>query len=135
VAIDPNVLVGQFLSGKGYDAAFFSITPSDTDPALNLDFWLSSGYAHIWNFGQSSPATSWEREIDQVMARQAASFDDRERHMLFSQAQKIFAEHEPMLYFAAPRIYVAASSRVANLSPMVRRPQGLWEADVLAVRR
>lgn len=134
VAIDPNTLVGQFLSGKGYDAVYFSIFPSDTDPALNLDFWSTSGYAHIWNFGQSSPATSWEREIDRLMARQAASLDAGERHTLFAEVQKIFAAHEPMLYFAAPRIYVAASSRVANLRPMLRRPQGLWAADILAVR-
>jgi peptide/nickel transport system substrate-binding protein len=134
VAIDPNALVNQFVSGKGYDALYFSIIPSDTDPALTLDFWLSSGSGHIWNLGRSTPATAWEREIDSLMARQAASLDDRERHTLFTQAQKIFAEHEPMLYFAAPRIYVAASSRVLNLTPMLRRPQGLWAAETLAVK-
>ena len=40
VLLDGNALVGQFVSGKPYDAIYFSLIPSDTDPALNLDFWL-----------------------------------------------------------------------------------------------
>jgi hypothetical protein len=40
-----------------------------------------------------------------------------------------------MLYFAAPRIYVATSAAVTNLTPMLRRPQALWSPDTLAVRR
>ena len=51
------------------------------------------------------------------MRRQIASPDDGERKRLFDEVQKIFAEHLPIVYFAAPRIYVAASSRVINLTP------------------
>jgi hypothetical protein len=40
-----------------------------------------------------------------------------------------------MIYFAAPRIYAAASSRLLNLQPMLRRPQLLWSPDTLAVGR
>ena len=47
--------------------------------------------------------------------------------------QKIFAEHLPVVYFAAPRVYVATSSRVTNLMPAVSRPQLLWAADTIAV--
>ena len=69
------------------------------------------------------------------MTKQAASFDTGERRALFAEAQRIFAEHEPMLYFAAPRIYVATSARVMNVEPMLRRPQALWSPDTIAVRR
>jgi hypothetical protein len=48
--------------------------------------------------------------------------------------QKIFAAHALMVYFAAPRIYVAASSRVTNLTPAVSPPQLLWAADTIAVK-
>jgi peptide/nickel transport system substrate-binding protein len=134
VLLDSNALVGQFL-GKPYDAVYFSLIPSDTDPALILDFWLSSGGSHFWNAGQASPATAWERQIDELMTKQAAAFDMAERRTLFTEVQKIFAEHEPMLYFAAPRIYVATSARVLNVEPMLRRPQALWSPDTIAVRR
>ena len=46
----------------------------------------------------------------------------------------MFAEHAPVVYFAAPRVYVAVSSRVTNLTPAVSRPQTLWSPDTLAVR-
>jgi peptide/nickel transport system substrate-binding protein len=134
VLLDGNALVGQFVSGKPYDAIYFSLIPSDTDPALNLDFWLSSGGSHFWNAGQEAPATDWERQIDQLLTKQAASLDAGERRALFAEAQRIFAEHEPMLYFAAPRIYVATSARVMNIEPMLRRPQALWSPDTIAVR-
>jgi peptide/nickel transport system substrate-binding protein len=135
VLMDSNALVGQFVGGKPYDAVYFALIPSDTDPALTLDLWLSSGGSHFWNAGQPAPATPWERQIDQLMTRQAAALEQAERRALFTQVQQIFAEHEPMLYFAAPRIYVATSARVMNVEPMLRRPQALWSPDTLAVRR
>jgi peptide/nickel transport system substrate-binding protein len=135
VLLDGNALVGTFLGGKPYDAVYFGLIPSDTDPALILDFWLSSGDSHLWNLGQASPATAWERQIDQLMAKQAATLDMGERRALFTEVQRIFAEHEPMVYFAAPRIYVATSARVQNVEPMLRRPQALWSPDTIAVRR
>jgi peptide/nickel transport system substrate-binding protein len=135
VLLDGNALVGQFVGGKPYDAVYFGLIPSDTDPALTLDFWLSSGGSHFWHAAQPAPATAWERQIDELMAKQAASLDAAERHALFTQVQRIFAEHEPMLYFAAPRIYVATSARVMNIEPMLRRPQALWSPDSIAIRR
>ena len=95
---------------------------TDTDPAINPDFWFSSGSAHLWNIGQKTPATEWERRIDELMARQIASPDEAERKRLFDEVQKIFAEHLPIVYFVAPRIYVAASARVTNLTPAVSAP-------------
>jgi peptide/nickel transport system substrate-binding protein len=135
VPLEANALVGTFLGGKPYDAVYFGLIPSDTDPALILDFWLSSGGSHLWNAGQAAPATPWERQIDQLMAKQAAALDQGERRLLFTEVQKIFAQHEPMLYFAAPRIYVATSARVQNVEPMLRRPQALWSPDTIALRR
>ena len=39
-----------------YDAIYDRIEVSDTDPAMNLDFWLSSGAAHVWNPARSVAA-------------------------------------------------------------------------------
>jgi peptide/nickel transport system substrate-binding protein len=134
VLLDGGAVVTRFLSGKDYDAVYFPLVVSDTDPVLNPDFWLSGGSSRVWNLGQKTPATDWEREIDGLMARQSAALDEAERRRLFIEVQKIFAAHAPMLYFAAPRIYVAASSRVTHLTPAVSRPQLLWAADTIAVK-
>ena len=69
------------------------------------------------------------------MAKQIASPDDAERKRLFDEVQKVFSEHMPVVYFAAPRVYVAVSSRVVNLVPAVSRPQTLWAPDTLAVSK
>ena len=102
---------------------------------MQRDFWLSSGSAHIWNIGQKTPATAWERRIDELMTQQAASIDPAERTRLFRESQRVFSEQLPALYFAAPRVYVAVSARVRNLTPALIRPQLLWSADTLAVAR
>jgi peptide/nickel transport system substrate-binding protein len=132
VTADANAVIQAFLSGN-YEAVYYSVVKTSLDPALNPDLWFSSGSAHVWNMRQPSPATEWERKIDQLMLQQAATGDPAERRRLYQEVQKIFVEHAPMIYFVAPRIYVAASSRLLNLTPAVLRPQLLWAADSLAV--
>jgi ABC-type transport system substrate-binding protein len=68
------------------------------------------------------------------MARNASELDDATRKRTFLEAQKIFATHQPMVYFAAPRVFLAASKRMMNLTPAISRPQLLWSADTIAVR-
>ena len=133
VALEFSAFLKRFLSGE-YEAVYFGTVKTDTDPALNPDFWLSSGPAHVWNMGQASPATDWERRIDELMASLSASPDMAERKRLYDEVQRLFGEHQPMVYFAAPRIYVATSARVTNLTPALTRPQLLWSADTIAVR-
>ena len=84
---------------------------------------------------QAAPATTWEQQIDQLMTRQTAAADPAERRRIYNEVQKIFAEHLPMIYFAAPRVYLAASSRLVNVQPALTRPQVLWAADTLGVTR
>ena len=67
------------------------------------------------------------------MARQIASTDQTERKRLYDEVQQIFSEHLPIVYFAAPRIYVAHSARVINVTPAESRPQLLWRPDTVAV--
>ena len=104
-----------------------------TDPAVNLDFWASYGGAHIWNFAQKTPATEWERRIDELMTKQIAAPDPAERKRLYDDIQKIFSEHLPIVYFVAPRIYVAHAARLTNVTPAEYRPQLLWRPETVAV--
>ena len=67
------------------------------------------------------------------MTRQAASIDPAERVRLFRDAQRIFSEQLPAIYFAAPRLYVGVSSRLRNLTPALTRPPLLWSVDTMAV--
>ena len=132
VALDSGSVIKAFLTAK-YDAVYYAIDKTDMDPATNLDFWLSSGSAHVWNLQEKAPATDWEKQIDALMARQIAVPDAGERKRLYNDVQKIFSQHVPVLYFVAPKIYVASSMRMTNVIPAVSRPQLLWRPDAVAV--
>jgi peptide/nickel transport system substrate-binding protein len=116
-----------------YDAIYMRPLATELDPAGNLDYWLSSGSAHLWNMQQKTPATDWEKTIDALMHEQAATLDDGRRHELFNQVQAILAREAPVLYFAAPRLYYAHSRRVRGMVPSITRPPVLWNADSLSV--
>src|SRR5262249_1126288 len=132
VALEVSALIERFVSGK-FEAVYFSPLATDTDPALNPDFWFSAGSAHLWNIEEKTPATEWQRRIDELMAKQIASPDPVERKRIFDDVQRVFSEHVPVVYFAAPRIYVAYAARVQNVTPALSRPQLLWSPDTLAV--
>lgn len=130
--IEQNLLYERLTTGN-FESIFFNFSTTDLDPAMNKDFWLSSGSAHVWNIGQATPATTWEKEIDELMARQAGTVDEAERKRLFNDVQRVFAEHLPILYFAAPRLYMGVSPRVTNLAPVPTRPHLFWSPDTIAV--
>lgn len=132
VPLETGALVERLLAGK-FDAIFFNYVSGSTDPAMLADFWLSSGSGHFWNISEAAPATPWEAEIDSLMTRQAAAIDPAERTRLFREAQRVFSDHLPAMYFAAPRVYLAVSTRVRNLNPGMNRPQLLWSADTLSL--
>jgi ABC-type transport system substrate-binding protein len=67
------------------------------------------------------------------MARQAGTMIDEERRRLFNDVQRLFAENLPILYFAAPRVYIGASARLVNLQPALTRPPVIWSVDTLAI--
>ncbi len=116
-----------------YDAVYMRALMTDLDPGLSLDFWLSSGDAHIWNMSSKTPATEWEKEIDRLMIEQASTIELSRRKTIFNDVQRIFAENVPALYFVAPRLYYAHSARLRGVVPSVMRPQVLWNADMLSV--
>jgi ABC-type transport system substrate-binding protein len=69
------------------------------------------------------------------MLEQAATIDPEKRRQLFNEAQRLFAENLPVLYFVAPRLYYAHSMRLEGARPSVIRPPLLWDADTLSVAR
>ena len=133
VALEQGALVERMLKGDFESIAFF-FSSSNLDPAMSPDFWLSSGSGHIWNIGQASPATEWEKQIDDLMQTMMSSTDQAERKQVFDRVQTLFAENLPVIYFVAPRMYMGVSSRVGSMSPTILRPQLLWAADTITVR-
>ena len=132
VALEAPALF-QRVESCNYDAVYMRTLMTDLDPGLSLDFWLSSGDAHLWNMASKAPATEWERDIDRLMMQQASTIELAQRKTIFNDVQRIFAENLPVLYFAAPRLFYGHSVRLRGVVPSVIRPQVLWNADMLSV--
>jgi peptide/nickel transport system substrate-binding protein len=132
-ALEVGTLVQRLTKGD-YEAIYFRLLATDTDPAVNLDFWMSAGSAHVWNPEQNAPATAWERRMDELMAEQARAVDRKRRKELMDEVQALFAEQIPIVYFAAPQLYVATSARVEHATPGPFPPTILWNAEVLKKR-
>ena len=130
VALDPPSIFGRF--GKGdYESIYYGFQASAFDPAMNLDLWMSGGSAHVWNLGAPE---AWERELDAVMLRQSSASTVAERQQLLLEAQRIFAEHLPQIYFVAPKVTIALSRRVGGAVPVLLDPKILWNAESLYAR-
>jgi peptide/nickel transport system substrate-binding protein len=133
VPLEANTVIEHVRTGE-YDAVLVAFQLTDLDPAISQDFWTSSGASHMWYPSQKTPATDWEREIDALIHKQAVTPDPAERKKIFNEVQRIFSDQLPMLYFAAPRVYVALSPRVTHTTPAAQPPQVLWNAEAIAVR-
>ncbi len=131
VMLDPGALVKRW-SDEDYDTIYFGVQASATDPALNPEFWFSSGHFHFWNPAQATPSTDWERRIDDLMRLQAAAPQLADRQRAFAEVQRILSEELPAIYFVAPRLTLAVSTRVTGAQPSPQIPQLLWSADTLA---
>jgi peptide/nickel transport system substrate-binding protein len=133
VALDPPALAERW--GRGdYETIYHGFQASSFDPALNMDFWLSSGATHVWNPSQKSPATPWERQIDDLMQKQSATDVLADRQRMFGDVQRLFGENIPAIYLIAPHVPVALSHRVGGAAPVVLEPKVLWQSDTLYSR-
>ena len=132
VPMESGAVIQRMIKGD-FESIMFFVSPTSLDPAMNPDFWLSSGSSHFWNMGQPKPATAWEKEIDDLMRQMTAEIDPAARKRTFDQVQTIFAENLPVLYFVAPRLHHAVSGRVGNLEPAINRPQLLWNVEKISV--
>lgn len=130
VSLDPGSIFGRFGAGD-YESIYYGFQASALDPALNLDLWVSGGSAHVWNLGAPEP---WEKALEAVMLRQSAAASLEERQQLLREAEKIFSDHLPQIYFVAPNVTVALSRRVGGAVPVLLDPKILWNAETLFVK-
>ena len=109
VALDAGAVIERILSRAKYDAVYFNADTTDTDPAQQPRLLvqlrqraLLEHRAEDAGDGVGAADRRADGAADRVARRGGAQ-------ALFDEVQKIFAEHLPMVYFVAPRIFVAAS--------------------------
>jgi peptide/nickel transport system substrate-binding protein len=129
--LETRATVDRVLNTHDYDSVVLSLIGTDTDPNPALNVLLSSGPMHLWNLGQTRPATPWEAEIDDLMRRQISVLDPAERRRLVDRVQVIVAEQLPFVPLVAPHLLIGVRSGLANLRPGILPSYALWNADEL----
>ena len=49
----------------------------------------------------------------------------------FAEVQRLMLTHNPAIWFAVQRVFVATRPRVGGVVPRLKRPQILWRPDEL----
>jgi peptide/nickel transport system substrate-binding protein len=131
VPIDNRALLDRIFESHDYEAAVMALGSGDVDPNSEMNVWLSSAPTHLWHLGQSSPATAWEKEIDDLMRRQLVTMDPRERKRLYDRVQVLAAENLPLIPLVSPNLLVGARAGLGNFRPAILDHYVLWNADEL----
>jgi peptide/nickel transport system substrate-binding protein len=135
VPMEFRALVDRLLNTKDYEAVLMNLVNGDVDPTPEMNLWLSSGETHLWDLGETKPATPWEAELDRLMESQMTTTDMAARKKLYDRVQEVVAQNLPFIFLVSPNILVASQGTVGNFRPAILEPYVLWNADQLFLRR
>ena len=124
LGIDAQVVPLEFRSflqrltqSHDFDTAILALTAGDTDPNGDMSLWLSSGNLHLWNQGESRPATAWQAEIDRLMNQQLSVTSVQQRRILYDRVQSIYAVELPFLSLVSPHMLGAVRASLHGPAP------------------
>ncbi len=114
--VEFNTLVAKLTSTCDWDAVVLGLT-GGVDPHFGQNVWRSSGQLHMWDPRQKTPATAWEKRVDDIFTAAVQEFDEDKRKVLYDEYQKIVAEELPVIYTALGARLTAVRDRFGNLKP------------------
>jgi peptide/nickel transport system substrate-binding protein len=130
VPLEFRSLLERVLTRRDYDAALMALAPGDSDPASEMNVWLSGGRSHVWDPDPARTAP-WQAEIDTLMRAQLATAEPLERKRRYDRVQQI-AQHEmPLICLVSPHTLTVARRGLLNLRPGLLPPYALADADRL----
>lgn len=111
-----NNLVVKLNSSYDWDAIILGLT-GGIEPHFGNNVWQSSGQLHMWYPKQEKPATSWEKEIDEIFNQGVQELDKAKRKRLYDRWQEIVADEVPFIYTVLPTSLFAVRNKFGNLFP------------------
>ncbi len=107
-------LVGKLTGTYRWDAIIIGLT-GGVEPGTGRNVWLTTGDLHMWRPNQPSPASDWEREVDNLFEQIAREPSQEKRKALYFRWQQIIAEQVPLAYFAYPKTQPAVRNTIGNI--------------------
>ena len=115
-ALEFNTLVSQLTSSFQWEAVILGLT-GGIEPHFGKNVWMSSGQLHMWYPMQKTPATSWEKRIDEIFTQGVQELDENKRKVLYDEYQRIVAEELPIIYTVLSARLYAVRDKFGNLKP------------------
>lgn len=131
VPVEGRSASDRVLNTHDYEAVVMGLVSGDADPTPDMNVLLSNGQTHLWHMGEKTPATPWEAELDQLMAKQLVTMNYQQRKKIYDRVQEILAQQLPMIYLASPNILVGAQENLGNFHPAIIEQYTFWNADEL----
>ena len=134
VPMEFKSVLDRVFQTHNYDAAILALGGGDVDPNSQINVWMSNGSSHVWELGESKPATAWEEQIDSLMNQQLTTLDFKRRKQLYDRVQEIAAQQLPIVCLASPNVLVGARQSIANLKPAILDHYTLWNVEQLYIK-
>lgn len=116
LSLEFNNLVSKLMANYDWDAMILGLT-GGLEPHFGKNVWVSSGQLHFWNPGQRTPATSWEKQIDELFSQGVQQLDDAKRKPFYDEWQMIVSKELPLIYTVFDASLVAVVNKFENLKP------------------
>lgn len=101
----------------------------DTDPAPQMNVWLSSGATHLWDVTSKRPDSPWQAELDRLMTAQLSARTFAGRKEMYDRVQQIVATQLPIVALASPNVLVGVRSGLNGFRPGSLPPYALSNLD------
>ena len=134
VPLEFKSMLDRVFQTHNYDTAIMGLGGGDVDPNSQINVWMSNGGSHLWNLGESKPATDWETQIDTLMNQQLTTLDHKKRKQLYDRVQEIAAQQLPFVNLASPNVLVGAKEKIANFQPAILDHYTLWNVEQLYLK-
>ncbi len=116
VTLEFNALVSKLMASFEWDSVIIGLT-GGVEPHFGKNVWASSGQLHLWNPKQKTPATPWEKRLDEIYNQAAGELDETKRKGLYDEFQTIATEQLPLIYTVLNANIYAVRNRFGNLKP------------------
>ncbi len=133
VPLEFRAVLDRVFQTHDFEASVLGLGGVDPDPNTKMNVLVSSGASHMWDLGESRPATPWEAEIDRLMKQQLSTLKLAERKRLYGRVQQLMYENLPLICVVSPNILVGAKNTVGNFQPAILDHYTLWNVDQLFV--
>jgi len=116
--IEFNTLVGKLTATFEWEAIILGLT-GGIEPHGGKNVWTSQGQLHMWYPRQESPATKWEKRIDEIFNSGVQELDEQKRKILYDEFQFIVSENLPLIYTTLGARIFAVRNKFENLDPTI----------------